>query len=389
MTGFLLKKFVPDYENVQSAKVRTAYGVLSSIVGICCNVILFVAKLVVGVVIHSVSVMADAFNNLSDAASSVISLVGVKIAARPSDKDHPFGHGRAEYISALLVAFLILEVGLSCIKSSFEKIFSPEAVDFSYVSIAILVGSMLVKLWLSFFNRKLAKKANSSVIKATATDSLNDVLVTGATVVSILVFRFFEINLDGYIGIIVAILIFVSGINIIKDTVKPLLGEAPDPEVCENLINKVTSYEGIVGTHDLIIHNYGPSRSMASIHAEVPSDIDILFAHETVDRIEREVFDEMGIFLVIHMDPIEVDNEVVDRCRELVIDAIVSLECGITMHDFRMVSGDGQTNLIFDIVVGHEFSERQAQEIVEKIKSAVHDKNPTYQCVITVDRSYT
>ncbi len=389
MTGFLVKKFVPDSENVQSAEVRTAYGTLSSIVGILCNALLFLAKLIVGIVINSVSVMADAFNNLSDAASSVISLVGVKIAARPSDKDHPFGHGRAEYISALLVAFVILEVGLSCIRSSFEKIFSPEAVNFSYISIAILIGSMLVKLWLSFFNRRLAKKTNSSVIKATATDSLNDVMVTGATVVSILIFEFFKINLDGYIGIIVAILIFVSGINIIKDTVKPLLGEAPDPEICNTLIEKVLSYDGIVGTHDLVIHNYGPSRSMASIHAEVPSDIDVLFAHETIDRIEREVFEEMGIFLVIHMDPIEVDNELVDRCRELVIDVIVSLEAGITMHDFRMVSGEGQTNLIFDIVVSHDYSDREAEELVDKIKTLIHEKNNSYQCVITVDRSYT
>lgn len=389
MTGFLVKKFVPDSENLQSAEVRTAYGMLSSIVGILCNALLFLAKLIVGIVINSVSVMADAFNNLSDAASSVISLVGVKIAARPSDKDHPFGHGRAEYISALLVAFVILEVGLSCIKSSFEKIFSPEAVNFSYISIAILVGSMLVKLWLSFFNRKLAKKTNSSVIKATATDSLNDVMVTGATVASILIFEFFEINLDGYIGIIVAILIFVSGINIIKDTVKPLIGEAPDPEICNALVEKVLSYDGIVGTHDLVIHSYGPSRSMASIHAEVPSDIDILFAHETIDRIERDVQSEMGIFLVIHMDPIEVDNAVVDSSREVVIDVIASLDCGVTMHDFRMVSGEGQTNLIFDIVVPHSFSDREAEDIAQRIKTAVNEKNNTWQCVITVDRSYT
>ncbi len=389
MTGFLVKKFVPDCENLQSAKVRTAYGMLSSVVGILCNALLFLAKLVVGIVINSVSVMADAFNNLSDAASSVISLVGVKIAARPSDKDHPFGHGRAEYISALLVAFVILEVGLSCIKSSFEKIFSPEAVNFSYISIAILVGSMLVKLWLSFFNRKLAKKTNSSVIKATATDSLNDVMVTGATVASILIFEFFEVNLDGYIGIIVAILIFVSGINIIKDTVKPLLGEAPDPKICDALVQKVLSYDGIVGTHDLVIHSYGPSRSMASIHAEVPSNIDILFAHETIDRIERDVQNEMGIFLVIHMDPIEVNNAVVDSSREVVIDVIASLDCGVTMHDFRMVSGEGQTNLIFDIVVPHSFSDREAEDIAQRIKTAVNEKNSTYQCVITVDRSYT
>ena len=389
MTGFLVKKFVPDSENLQSAEVRTAYGMLSSIVGILCNALLFLAKLIVGIVINSVSVMADAFNNLSDAASSVISLVGVKIAARPSDKDHPFGHGRAEYISALLVAFVILEVGLSCIKSSFEKIFSPEAVNFSYISIAILVGSMLVKLWLSFFNRKLAKKTNSSVIRATATDSLNDVMVTGATVASILIFEFFEINLDGYIGIIVAILIFVSGINIIKDTVKPLIGEAPDPEICNALVEKVLSYDGIVGTHDLVIHSYGPSRSMASIHAEVPSDIDILFAHETIDRIERDVQSEMGIFLVIHMDPIEVDNAVVDSSREAVIDVIASLDCGVTMHDFRMVSGEGQTNLIFDIVVPHSFSDREAEDIAQRIKTAVNENNPTWQCVSTVDRSNT
>lgn len=389
MTGFLVKKFVPDCENVQSSEVRTAYGMLSSIVGIICNALLFLAKLIVGMVINSVSVMADAFNNLSDAASSVISLVGVKISARPSDKDHPFGHGRAEYISALLVAFVILEVGLSCIRSSFEKIVSPEAVSFSYLSIAILVGSMLVKLWLSFFNRRLAKKTNSSVMRATATDSLNDVMVTGATVVSILIFEFFNLNLDGYIGIVVAILIFISGINIIKDTVKPLLGEAPDPEICDALVEKVLSYEGVVGTHDLVIHSYGPSRSMASIHAEVPADINIMFAHETIDRIERDVQNEMGIFLVIHMDPIEVDNALVDSARETVIDIIAALDCGVTMHDFRIVSGEKQTNLIFDIVVPHSFSDREAERISQEIKTKVTEKNSTYQCVITVDRSYT
>ena len=389
MTDFLVKKFVSDSENVQSAKVRTAYGVLSSIVGIVCNVLLFVVKLSVGIVLNSISVMADAFNNLSDAASSVISFIGVRIAAKPSDKDHPFGHGRAEYIAALLVAFVILEVGFSCIKGAAEKIFSPEVINFSYVSIAVLLLSMAVKLWLSFFNRKLAKKTNSSVIKATATDSLNDVMVTGATVVSIIVFEFLNVNLDGYIGAIVAILVLVSGINIIKDTVKPLLGEAPDPEVCEALVQKVLSYEGIVGTHDLVIHSYGPSRSMASIHAEVPSDIDILFAHETIDRIERDVQNEMGIFLVIHMDPIEVDNAVVDSSREVVIDVIAALDLGVTMHDFRMVSGEGQTNLIFDIVVPHSFSDSEADGIAEKIKTAVSEKNSTYQCVITVDRSYT
>ncbi len=388
MTGFLVKKFVPDSENVGSSKVRTAYGMLSSVVGIICNVLLFAVKLVVGIILNSISVMADAFNNLSDAASSVISLIGVRIAAKPSDKDHPFGHGRAEYIAALLVAFVILEVGFSCIKSAVEKIFSPEVINFSYVSIAILVLSMAVKLWLSFFNRKLAKKTNSSVIKATATDSLNDVMVTGATVVSIVIFEFFNLNLDGYMGAIVAILVLVSAVNIIKDTVKPLLGEAADPELCEELISKVLSYDGIVGTHDLVVHSYGPSRYMASIHAEVPSNIDILFAHETIDRIERDVQDEMGIFLVIHMDPIEVDNAVVDSCREVVIEVIADLDCGVTMHDFRMVSGEGQTNLIFDIVVPHSFSDREAENIAQKIKTAVNEKNSTYQCVITVDRSY-
>lgn len=388
MTGFLVNKFVPDSENVQSANVRTAYGVLSSVVGIICNVLLFAVKLVVGIILNSISVMADAFNNLSDAASSVISFIGVRIAAKPSDKDHPFGHGRAEYIAALLVAFVILEVGFSCIKSAVGKIITPEVINFSYVSIAILVVSMAVKLWLSFFNRKLAKKTNSSVIKATATDSLNDVIVTGATVISIIIFEFFNLNLDGYMGAIVAVLVLVSGINIIKDTIKPLLGEAADPELCENLVEKVLSYDGIVGTHDLVVHSYGPSRYMASIHAEVPMDANICEIHETIDRIERDVFEEFGVLLVIHMDPIEIDNALVDSSREVVIDVIASLDCGITMHDFRMVSGEGQTNLIFDIVVPHAFSDREAGEIVEKIKSAVNEKNSTYQCVITVDRSF-
>lgn len=388
MTDFLVKRFIKEHQNTESPIVRAAFGVLSSIVGICCNVLLFIVKFVTGLLINSVSVIADAFNNLSDAASSIIGLVGARIAARPGDKDHPFGHGRAEYIAALLVAFVILEVGLSCIRSSVGKIFSPEAINFSYISIGILVLSMLVKLWLAFFNRKLAGRINSSMIKATATDSLNDVMVTGATVISIIVFKLFKVNLDGYMGTIVAILVLISGINIIRSTVTPLLGEAADKEVCDRIVQKVMSYDGIMGTHDLIVHSYGPSRSMATIHAEVASDADILEAHETIDRIERDVFHELGVFLVIHMDPIEVRDELVIQKKGWLCGIINELDPKITIHDFRMVSGGEKINLIFDIVVPLDYSESDCKRLSESIKTSVSQKDSRCQCVITVDRSF-
>lgn len=297
MMDFLVRRFIKDYENVENVKVRTAYGMLAGITGICCNLLLFGGKLFAGLVVNSISVMADAFNNLSDAASSIIGFVGVRMAEKPADEEHPFGHGRMEYIAAFVVACLVIQVGFSLLKTAVGKILHPETLSFSAYSVGILVCSVLVKLWMASYNRKLGKKINSTVMMATAADSLGDVGATSATIVSLLVFRFFHINIDGVIGLVVSVLVLLAGVNIAKDTLAPLLGQAIEPEVYHRISEFVESYDGIIGSHDLIVHNYGPSRSMASIHAEVPAKVDIEDSHAIVDRIERDALEKLGIFL--------------------------------------------------------------------------------------------
>ena len=275
MTEFLVKHFVKDYEKVEKVSVRTAYGVLASIVGIFCNVFLFIVKFVVGIVLHSVSVTADAFNNLSDAGSSVISFVGVKMAGKPADEDHPFGHGRVEYIAALVVAFLVLEVGFTFLKDSLAKIRMPEELNFQLLSVIILLLAIGVNLWLGIFNRKLGRKIDSKVMMAVFTDSMGDVITTGATILSLVFFKVTGINIDGFVGVGVALVVMWAGVGIAKDTLEPLIGEGVDPELYDKIRKFVENYEGIEGTHDLIVHNYGPNRSMASIHAEVPNNVSI------------------------------------------------------------------------------------------------------------------
>ena len=287
MTEFLVRHFIKDYENTQNTEVRARYGYLASVVGICCNILLFGAKLMIGLMVNSISVMADAFNNLSDAASSIISFIGVKMAQKPADDHHPFGHGRIEYISAFIVAFLVIQVGFSLFKTSIGKIRTPEPMTFSSISVVILLLSIGVKLWMGLFNTRLGRKIDSKVLMATAADSLGDMMTTSATVVSLVIFGIWGLNLDGIVGLIVSVVVMIAGLNIAKDTLAPLIGEAIDPEVYEEISRFVESYDGIVGSHDLIIHNYGPSRSMASIHAEVPRDVDVEISHEIIDKIER------------------------------------------------------------------------------------------------------
>lgn len=388
MVNFFVHKFVKDYENVEDSQVRASYGVLGSMVGIVCNVLLFAGKLVVGMFMNSISVMADAFNNLSDAASSVIGFVGVKMASKPADKDHPFGHGRIEYIAALIVAFLVIEVGFTFLKSAFGKIRNPEDISFQVISLVVLLGSIAVKLWLGYFNRTLGKRINSKVMLATATDALGDVVTTSATILSILIYHFTNINIDGYVGIVVALVVMWAGINIAKDTLEPLIGEAVSPEVYQSITDKVESYDGIVGTHDLIVHNYGPTRSLASIHAEVPNDVDIETSHEIIDRIEREVAKELGIFLVIHMDPLETKDENVTATRQKLEKVIRHKDKRVSIHDFRMVKGKKQINLIFDVVVPFEYDERHQAELQTYIAKEIQKVDPRYQCVMTIEKSF-
>lgn len=388
MTEFLIKHFIKDYREVEKVSVRTAYGVLASIVGIFCNVFLFAVKFVVGFILNSVSVTADAFNNLSDAGSSIISFVGVKMAEKPADRDHPFGHGRIEYIAALVVSFLVLEVGFTFLKDSIGKIRTPEALNFQTVSVAILIVSIAVKLWLGLFNRKLGERINSKVMMAVFTDSMGDVITTGATILSLIFFRLTGINIDGIVGVGVALVVMWAGVGIARDTLEPLIGEAIDPEVYKEIKSFVESYDGIEGTHDLLVHNYGPGRSMASIHAEVPNDVDIGQSHEIIDRIEREAAKKLGIFLVIHMDPVEMKDQRVLQVRDRAVQILKELDPACSIHDFRMVYGENQINLIFDMVIPIEYDEEMRKELPQKLADRLKESDPRYECVITVEYDY-
>lgn len=388
MTEFLVKQFVKNPEEVEKMSVRTAYGVLASAVGIFCNVFLFFVKFLIGMMMNSISVIADGFNNLSDAGSSVISFIGVKMASKPADEEHPFGHGRMEYISALIVAFLVMEVGFTFLKDAIGKIREPQEIKFHLISTCILILSVGVKLWLGMFNKKLGTKLDSKVMLATAEDSMGDVLATSATIISILVFKFFGVNIDGFIGLVVSVVVMKAGFEIAKDTIEPLLGEAVPKDVYERITNFVEAYEGVVGTHDLIVHNYGPGRSMASLHAEVPNDVDIEVSHEIIDRIEREAIREIGIYLVIHMDPVEMKNEETVNVRKILEDKLAKLDKQCSIHDFRMVHGEKQVNLIFDMVVPIQYDKEQRKFLVQKIRKAMQEQDERYQCVIVVESSY-
>lgn len=388
MTEFLIKHFIKDYKEVEKVSVRTAYGVLASIVGIFCNVFLFAVKFVVGFILHSVSVTADAFNNLSDAGSSIISFVGVKMAEKPADRDHPFGHGRIEYIAALVVSFLVLEVGFTFLKDSIGKIRTPEELNFQTVSVIILILSIAVKLWLGMFNRKLGEKIDSKVMMAVFTDSMGDVITTGATILSLIFFRFTGINIDGIVGVGVALVVMWAGVGIAKDTLEPLIGEAIDPEIYKEIKNFVESYDGIEGTHDLLVHNYGPGRSMASIHAEVPNDVDIEQSHEIIDRIERDAAKKLGIFLVIHMDPVEMKDQRVIRIRNNAVQILKELDPACSIHDFRVVRGEKQINLIFDMVIPIEYDEKMREQLPRQLTERLKEADPRYECVITVEYDY-
>lgn len=388
MTEFLVRRFVKNYEHTETVAVRTAYGVLASMVGIFCNVFLFLVKGAIGIVLHSISVTADAFNNLSDAGSSIIGLVGVKMAEKPADEEHPFGHGRIEYIAALIVAFIVLEVGFTLLKDAIGKIRQPEILKFNTVSVVILMFSIGVKIWLAFFNRKLGKKINSKVMMATAADAMGDVATTTATILSVLFFRVTGINIDGFVGIGVALVVMWAGVGIAKDTLEPLIGEAVPQETCDEITKFVESYDGIVGTHDLLVHNYGPGRSMASIHAEVPNDVNIEVSHEVIDKIERDARKYLGTYLLIHMDPIETKDQDVIKVRKKVEHIVTQADPDASIHDFRMVSGEHRINLIFDMVLPHGYDKEEENTLQRLVTEKIHRLDERYQCVITMEKSF-
>ena len=387
MTKLLIKHFVKDSENTADAKVRERYGALSSAVGIICNIMLTITKFIIGSMTASIAITADALNNLSDAGSSAVTLFSFKLANKPADDEHPFGHGRFEYISAMAVAFLILSMGIELIRSSVDRIINPQEVEFSVWAVVILMLSIAVKLWLAVFNRYIGKKIDSPALAAAAADSVSDTLATGVSVIALILSNFTQIALDGYMGIVVALFIIAAGLGIFKDTMNVLLGSAPDPRLVDTIEKEIMSYEGILGVHDLIIHNYGPSRIFVSAHAEVPSDGNIVSIHETIDTIEREIKKKFNLNITIHMDPIAINDEKVNGIKRQVEEIIHAIDKDFSIHDFRIVEGQARTNLIFDLVVPHKCMMKR-QEIYDKVNAGIKNLDERYYNIITVEHDF-
>ena len=387
MTERLVRRFIRDWENVGDPAVRERYGALSGGVGILLNLLLSLGKFFAGLLTGSIAVTADAFNNLSDAGSSVVTLVGFKLAGQKADDGHPFGHGRIEYLAGLLVSLLILMVGVELGKTSIEKIFHPEQVDFSLVTVVILIASILVKLWMCLFNRNLGRRIGSAAMEATATDSLSDVVATSAVLAGTLVGEFTGVSIDGWVGVVVAIFILRAGWGAAKDTVDPLLGSAPDPALVKEIQDVVLSHKQVVGMHDLVIHDYGPGRRMCSFHAEVPQNADIMEAHDAIDHIEREIYQKFGVETTAHMDPIATEDEAVNSLREQVRDLVREVNPEMNIHDFRVTRGPQHTYLIFDVVVPHR-SKVSDEEIAGEITRRVQALDPSYYPVFQLERSY-
>ena len=387
MTNFLVRKFVKNYKNTADNNVRTAYGKFSGIVGIVCNAVLFIGKIIAGTLSGSVAITADAVNNLSDASSSVISLFGFKLASRPADEEHPYGHGRYEYLSGLMVAVLIMVIGVELFKNSVGKILHPERVEFSLLSAGVLVFSILLKLWMMFFNKKIGALINSKTLKATAMDSRNDVVTTSAVLVAAAISHFTGVELDGWMGVAVAAFIMYSGFGLVRDTIDPMLGKAPDEEQVDSIRKKILSYKGVLGTHDLMVHDYGPGRQFASVHVEMAAEDDVIENHDVIDNIERDFLKNDGLHMVVHFDPISTKDSLVNELRTWISEQIKHLDSRLTIHDLRIVKGTTHTNVIFDCVVPHDM-EIGEKEIKKFAANIVAEKYPNYYTVVTIDRSY-
>ena len=388
MINFLVRSFIKDYENIKDEKVRARYGFLSSSVGIICNIILFGVKYLMGIISGSIAIISDAFNNLSDAGNCVMTLFAYKLAGKPADKDHPFGHGRIEYIASLIVSAVILFVGVDLFKTSIDKVINPEEVQFSTVVLVSLIVSILIKFWMAHFNNVLGKKINSSVMLATAKDSLSDCIATAASVVAIISSLFTTLPVDGVMGIVVSAFILKAGYEIIKDTVDLLIGKPADKETVDAIKEIIFSSESILGIHDMIIHSYGPGVTFGSLHVEVSSSEDILKIHDIIDNLEQKVYESLKIILTIHMDPIEIENEYVNMCKERTKRVIEAMNEEIEFHDFRVVKGKTHTNLIFDIVVPFSCKLNNSELVSEINKRLNENSDENYHAVITIDREY-
>ncbi len=381
----LMRILVRDYDHPERPVVREKSGRAAGMVGIATNFLLFLIKLFAGLASNSVAILADAVNNLTDSGSSIIMLVGFKLAGKPADEKHPFGHARLEYLSGVLVSFIVLFLGLELGKTSIEKIFKPEEADFSVLALGILVVSILVKLWQFFFYRSVGKWIGSPAVAATSSDSRNDVIATSVVLLGAVITRFSGLNLDGWLGLAVAVFIVASGVRLVMETGDPLLGVAPDPELVQSIYEKVLSYDGVIGLHDLTVHNYGAGRCFASVHCEVPAEEDILKSHDIIDNIERDFLERENIHLVIHLDPIVTEDPRTNELREQVKARAAQVYPQASLHDFRVVWGVTHSNVVFDVAV--PFSLRDTdQEIREKLAHEIQQMDPSYRTVITVDR---
>lgn len=388
MFKLLTRLFVKDRDNVHDPKVRRAYGTLCSVYGIVLNLLLFAGKYIAGALAHSVSIVADAFNNLSDAGSSIITLLGFVIAGKKPDTEHPFGHGRAEYLAGLILSALIITMGIELGRSSIEKIINPVPIEAGVLPAAILLASILVKVYMCLYNRTTAKKINSAAMEATAKDSLSDSVSTLVVLLAMAASYVFDINIDGWAGLAVAVLIIYTGYGALKDTLSPLLGKAPEPELVETIKKIVMSHPEICGIHDLIVNDYGPGRLVVSLHAEVNGAGDIFELHDAIDRAEVELKEVIGCVATIHMDPIEADNTEVAQHRQAVSDLIQNkVSQNMSIHDFRMVPGPTHTNLIFDVVVPPDYPDKD-EAVAAQIRELVHSTWNEHYAVITVDRAY-
>lgn len=387
MIKLIVNCFIKDKDNVNDTHVREMYCVLGGVLGVVCNIFLFALKIVIGSIMGSIAIISDAFNNLSDIGSSLVSIIGAKLSNKKPDKEHPFGHGRFEYISSLIVSFIIILVGFELFKSAVGKIFAPEEVNLKPVMLVILILSVFVKVWMYSYNKYLAKKIGSGILEAASKDSLNDVISTSAVIITAIVARCVSILwLDGAAGVIVSIIIIKSGIEIAKDTIGMLLGTPPKPETVEKIKETILSGENIVGVHDLIVHDYGPGRVMASVHAEVPDGADIIKTHEIIDELERKIFADMGVHIVIHTDPIAVDCERTKELKGKVESVVKSIDESLNIHDFRMTDGENNINLIFDVEVPASF--KNADRLKNLIEASLKAEDSRFSAVITLDSVY-
>lgn len=384
MTNLLLRLFVKNYHDIDNPAVHSAIGKLAGVTGIVCNILLFAGKLLTGLAIGSISIVADAVNNLSDASSSLVTLLGFRLAQKPADKDHPYGHARYEYLSGLVVSAMILFIGAELVKSSIDKMIHPAAVEFSITTFAILLISICIKLWMALFYASLGKHIHSITLRATSLDSRNDVIATAAVLIGGLISHFFSLNIDGYVGLAVAVFILYSGINIARETISPLLGKQADKELVENIGKIVLSNDKVLGIHDLLVHDYGPGQTFASVHVEFSAEEDPLICHDMIDDIECAVFEKLNVHLVIHYDPVLVNDSEWNEVKHCVETIINKISPELSMHDFRMVRGANQTKIVFDIAVPY-FMSRQCQEIKQRINDGLLAEGKQYMTVIRFD----